>query len=56
MRRIFYVLALSAAAAFGLPAATDLTAQAGGQTDAPLQAGDAAGAASDLALSPEQQA
>ena len=71
MRRVFSVLALSAAAAFGLPVVTDLTAQADGQTDAPPLAGEVPRAASvpasdpptvpvsesasELAPSPEQQ-
>jgi hypothetical protein len=56
MRRLIPVLALFAAVAFGLPATTDLTAQAGGQTDAPPQTADAASAASDPVSSLEQQA
>ncbi len=61
MRRIFSVLALSAAVAFGLQVATHLAAQAGGQTSARAQTGEAARAASDPAsadpaLSPEPQA
>ena len=56
MRRIISVLALSAAAAFGIPAATDLAALAGGQTNTSPQTGDAVPAASDPALFPEPQA
>lgn len=56
MRRLIPVLALFAAVAFGLPATTDLTAQAGGQTDPPPQTADAASAASDPVSSVEQQA
>ena len=64
MRRIVSVLALSAAAAFGIPAAADLTAQADGQTSARPQAGDAMSdvldpvsqPASDPSPSPEPQA
>ena len=56
MRGIVSVLALSAAVTFALPAATELTAQAGGQTSESPQAGEAARAASDPAQSPETQA
>ncbi len=56
MRRMFSVLALSAAVAFGLPAATDLTAQAGGQASTPPRAGDEVRAASDPVSGSAQQA
>lgn len=56
MRRAAAVLALSTAVAFWLPNATDLAAQAGAQTGAHPQAGEAARVASVQALSAEQPA